>query len=111
MDLERDYPNLNAIVDATPGLREWVNNNHHPLGGKVFRGRYEAELRLAFAAVKNPENWKMPVDVVLPQALTQAERALVIDAVGYYAGGMADAHLIQGGTRVTFPGYYEIIGA
>lgn len=80
-------------------IDEWLEN---------AKGGYEvAELEAAFDLVKNPENWKFPVDAIIDAA----KRDVVDVAVKFYAGSVATFVDIGGGKlRVLAAGYYCDVG-
>lgn len=80
-----------------------------------FLDRYTHEqLTEAFRLVGNKENWKLPIDAIVP--LT-ADISLIKDAVAYFTGGLPDvipARNEMGGLkgyRVISEGYYYHIGS
>lgn len=104
-DTATRYPNLTAAVAAEgPEFDASFGEDFE------WAGYTEAELRLGFNAVKDPENWKFPIRRVFP-TLTTDEIAVVEAAVGFYAGGEAFVYGAPEGTIVSAPGYYAVIGA
>jgi hypothetical protein len=81
-------------------------------GRAVTRG----ELKIAFDAVANKANWKMPVDATVN--LDAHTKALVAEAVPFFTGSHARFQLLSGTTtggigryRVRAAGYYKTVGA
>lgn len=74
----------------------------------VFGGYTDDELRAAFALVKTPGNWKLPVDAVVP---ADADRDAIDAAVAYFTGGGAEFMKVPAGWRVLAAGYYACIGS
>lgn len=84
----------------------------------------EAKAEERFNTVKNPENWKLAIDVTVAKADPEAgtreaaaeEAALMVEAVTFYVGA-ATAKVVPSTDRtgwavhVTSPGYYATIGA
>jgi hypothetical protein len=63
-----------------------------------------------FDKVANKENWKMPIDATV--ALTDAEIAILTDAVIFYAGCVPSVTKLGNGRyRVQAEGYYNAVGA
>ena len=75
---------------------------------EVFGGYTDDELRVAFALVKNRENWKLPVDAIVP---VDTDLRVVDAAVCYFTGGGIDQQPVRDGWRVTAAGYYACIGS
>lgn len=81
-------------------------------GRDVTRG----DLSIAFDAVADKSNWKMPIDKVVDlDAYTQA---MVAEAVTFFTGSVATFQRIGGTTtggigkfRVKAAGYYNTVGA
>lgn len=74
-----------------------------------LRGGYrQEELEAAFAMVQPADNWKNPIDAIVPDG---ADLALIEFAIGFFAGGGAVIRPVAGGFRVQAPGYYVMIGA
>lgn len=91
----------------------------------------QEELSAAFDRVKNPANWKLHIDTLLPGTLTRAEMRLIEDAVIHFTGSLCeivpdDGHGNNPGWgwqdaeppgnhppfwRVTAAGYYVCIGS
>jgi hypothetical protein len=105
------YPNLTARVAESERRTKFASVRAF---GEDFTeyGRTEAELRLAFAAVMDAENWKYPIGAAF-DALTRDEALLVGDAVGFYAGCMAETWTDpeNGHAEVWASGYYEAVGS
>lgn len=85
---------------------------------RVYKGYTRAELSEAFDRVKNPDNWKLPINVTLPVWLARREKTMIEAAVVFYAGCCPEfTELRDGsggvirGTRVTAAGYYAAVGA
>jgi alkyl sulfatase BDS1-like metallo-beta-lactamase superfamily hydrolase len=73
-------------------------------------GYTDLELNLAFELVKPAENWKYPIDAVIPAHFQR----VVTAAIDHYAGGGAEvleSDLDPHKVRVIAPGYYAEIGA
>jgi hypothetical protein len=75
----------------------------------VFGGYTEDQLREAFRLVKDKENWKLPVDAVVPGG---ANRDAISAAVAFYTGSSAEfVKTGKGRYRVLAAGYYACIGS
>jgi hypothetical protein len=75
----------------------------------VFGGYTREQLSAAFNLVKNPENWKLPVDAVISAGVSTD---LVSSAIAFFAGCPAEFQPApEGGFRVTAAGYYACIGS
>lgn len=85
-------------------LDEWLD---------AARGGYEIEeLSAAFDLVKNPENWKLHIDTVIPVDMDPAEMARVIGtAITWYTGSVADIWREADGLHVQAAGYDVDIGS
>lgn len=105
------YPNLTARVAESERRTEFAETVSFP-ADFTHDGVTEPELRLAFAAVMDTENWKYPISAVFAE-LTDAERYLISQAVGFYAGCMAETWTDKatGQAEVWASGYYEAIGS
>ncbi len=69
----------------------------------------DEQLRAAFALVKTPGNWKLPIDAIVPG---DADTRLIDNAVVYYTGGLAEIIPQADGTlRAVSGGYYANIGS
>lgn len=77
----------------------------------VHRGFSRAELSVAFDSVKNPQNWKMPINTVLRGTLTDRQVQTIAAAVEFYAGCKASFIRTAAGTKVEAVGYYQAVGA
>lgn len=77
----------------------------------VFRGYARAELCDAFDRVKHPDNWKMPIDCVLPGMLSRRDRDVIEAAVIFFAGCEPGFSRWGRDTRVEAVGYYAAVGA
>jgi hypothetical protein len=76
----------------------------------------QGELKVAFEAVADKVNWKMPIDAVVD--LDPYTMAMVKEAVVFFTGSVAKFKALTGTTtdgigryRVTAAGYYAAIGA
>lgn len=68
-----------------------------------------AELRAAFQAVENPDNWKKPVVAVVPLA----KLAITIQAIEFFAGSPTYLKFqgkMSGDCAIFAPGYYASVG-
>jgi hypothetical protein len=74
----------------------------------TFQGFTTDQLKAAFGLVKNPENWKLPIDAVVPG---DANLNAIGAACLFYCGSPADMWAVEGGHRVTAAGYYACIGS
>lgn len=105
------YPNLTARVAESERRTRFAEVTSFP-ADFTHDGVTEAELRLAFAAVMDTENWKYPIGATFAE-LTSAERYLISQAVGFYAGCMAEVWTdpTTGHAEVWAAGYYEAVGS
>lgn len=104
------YLNLMQRLVDEPERQSW-GSSQDLTDDHVFSRFTERELALGFAAVRNLENWKMPVWAHFDK-LDRDEIALIEAAIGYYAGGNSEAiHDDKGGVTIIAPGYYAEIGA
>ncbi len=71
----------------------------------------EFELSFWFDLVKDPTNWKNPVDCTLPGIVAACDRKAIAAAVVFYAGCSPEFTGTKNGLRVTAPGYYRAVGA
>jgi hypothetical protein len=78
----------------------------------LLGGYTEAELSAAFALVAPKENWKLPIEAVIPKP-SPYDAALLKFAVAFYTGGKAKFTGLPSGKAVlvTSPGYYAAVGA
>ena len=96
---EEDFQKLQALAQ-TSGVTIAESN--------IYSGFKESELRAAFDKVKEPTNWKLPIDAVI----TKVEVAVVKAAISFYAGGEAsftfldNTSTVNGLVRVRAPGYW-----
>lgn len=83
----------------------------------VYANQTLPQLHEAFDAIKDPNNWKNPIQHVFPGHLTEEEILPYLAAVIFFTGGQADWHHIPGSatypprTLITAPGYYISCGA
>ncbi len=77
---------------------------------KAAQGGYTLDqLSEAFDTVKNPENWKYPIDAVVPK---DANLDLIGRAVTWFAGCIIEyGTLPDGRIRVYADGYYNSVGS
>lgn len=75
---------------------------------EVFDGLTRDELAAAFRLVKNPANWKLAIDAVVPAT---ADREAISSACVFYAGCLPEFVRVADGWRVLAAGYYACIGA
>jgi len=75
-----------------------------------LRGGYtQDQLEGAFALVKPPGNWKMPIDANVPE---DTDMALLEFAVIYFTGGgFVQTERTPTGIRVLANGYYVEVGS
>lgn len=74
----------------------------------IHEGYQIALLRLAFDAVKDRDNWKMPVAA----PIQASERDIVAKAITFYTGSVARFSPLPGGRLlVEADGYYRAVGA
>ncbi|WP_162814998.1 hypothetical protein [Erythrobacter aureus] len=74
----------------------------------IFSGFTRNQLSEAFEKVRDPNNWKHPIDKVMPADLDQN---LTSAAVAFFAGSETAFEQVPEGVRVTAAGYYADIGA
>lgn len=76
----------------------------------VYSGYTRDELSEAFDQVKNPGDWKLPIDATVP---ADADRDCISAAVAFFTGSPAAfaAGPRAGRWRVTAAGYYACIGS
>lgn len=82
--------------------------------GDLLMGRTQEQMRDAFDRVKNRENWKLPVDMLIPYSDPWADddsRAMIDDAVLFYTGAPTDWEQSNVGWHVRAAGYYACIGS
>lgn len=76
-----------------------------------FQGYTERQLRDAFEAVADPENWKMPISA----RIKRADIAVTAAAIVFYAGSNTDVFADPQGDAaycvVAAAGYYVSVGA
>jgi hypothetical protein len=75
---------------------------------KVYGGYTHGQLTEAFALVKNPDNWKLPIAATVP---ADADRAAISAAVVFFTGSMAEFIPGRRGLHVGAAGYYAAIGS
>jgi hypothetical protein len=73
-------------------------------GVDVTRG----ELDEVFKLVQPKDNWKMPIDAVVPRG---TKLAMLKEAVIFFTGSSPTIKQVRGGFRVTAAGYYAAVGA
>lgn len=89
---------------TTHSLRQWAES--------IMGGYTEDELSVAFDAVKNTLNWKLPISTRVSATVTLITRDQIARAIDFYAGGGATFTEYEDGSYlVQAPGYYEVIGA
>ena len=66
------------------------------------------QLMEAMRLVENKENWKLPVDCVVP---ADSDRDLIFQAVIYFTGSIPSFTPVKDGFRVQATGYYAEIGS
>lgn len=75
----------------------------------IFRGYTREELEKAFNAVKNPDNWKDPIEATVPM---DVDLDLIDAAVVFFAGSAIDWEENEDGTYTVWAaGYYIDVGA
>lgn len=76
---------------------------------KEYPDAYVEQMRKAFRSVQDKENWKYPVDAVVPG---DSDKKLISDALIFFAGSPATfINLPDGTIRVLAAGYYACIGS
>jgi len=78
---------------------------------EVYDSYTRAQLSEAFDSVKDPTNWKCPIDSTFPESLPQETVRLLDAAIVFYAGSKPTFQYLNGKTRVTARGYYQSVGA
>ena len=94
------------MADPTPARDDpmaTLRANPNP----VYAGYTWAQLHDALLLVRNPENWKMSIDAVVPK---DADVALIDAAIGFFTGGGAEVTEVEDGLRIQSEGYYVNIG-
>lgn len=67
------------------------------------------EMKEAFDAVQDKQNWKNPIPV---QPIDHLKLTLTVQAIAYFAGSPTDIGQADDGTiYIKAPGYYACIGA
>jgi hypothetical protein len=95
-----------AEAEAEAG-REDAQPAETPDPALVYGGFTHDQLYDAFELVKPAENWKYPIDAVVPEG---TDLQAVSAALLFYAGSPAEFMPVPGGTRVVAAGYYACIG-
>lgn len=80
-----------------------MNNNE-----AVFDGYTQQQLSDAFDLVKNRENWKLPINALVP---SDADKRLIEAACIYFAGSPCEFIKQGKRLRVVAAGYYACIGS
>lgn len=84
-----------------------TNKTINPETGTIYS---RAELKAAFEKVRNTDNWKNPINAVIPQSDAEITRQAVI----FFAGcspKFTTARVDDGYLRVKAVGYYAAVGA
>lgn len=69
----------------------------------------DERLTEVFNLVKDPENWKMPIEAVVDRREATDEEIII--AVTWFAGGGCEVAGSEAHWHVYAPGYYEEIGS
>lgn len=77
----------------------------------VYAGHTRGEIEAAFDLVRDPSNWKMAINKILPGETSEEQIRLIDAAVAFYTGGTIETVRTAEGIRVTSEGYYVNIGA
>lgn len=76
---------------------------------RQYTDEYVEKMREAFRSVQDKENWKYPVDAVVPG---DSDTRLISDAVVFFTGSLPELiPLPDGKIRVTAIGYYNAVGS
>jgi hypothetical protein len=77
-----------------------------------YGGFTREELEAAFALVRHPENWKLPIDATLQEDPSLLRIDAIRAAVPFFTGSVASVTQAKGGkVRVRARGYYAAVGA
>lgn len=76
----------------------------------VYVGFTRRALQEAFNRVSNKENWKFPINTVLPLETPVAELNTISAAVIFFTGSVATIKRAPNGVHVTADGYYLAVG-
>ena len=71
---------------------------------------YKSVLREYFDRVCNPDNWKMPINAIIPE-LNSAAIKMYDAAIEFFTGSKAKFTIIDDKIMVKAEGYYNSIGA
>jgi hypothetical protein len=95
-----DWRLLRAAIAAPPAVAAEPADD--------YMGYTREQLEAAFALVRNPENWKLPLDATVP---ADYDTSLIDAAVGFFTGSPCEFITMTDGVRVTAAGYYACVGS
>jgi hypothetical protein len=102
-------PELEALRELAEAVRAHLASHPERPREDAFAGYTQTELEAAFDLVKNPRNWKLPINATVPK---DTDLRAVSAAVAHFTGGGCEMTEQDDGTvRVTGDGYYVHIGA
>lgn len=70
-----------------------------------------SELSECFNQVANSDNWKNPINAILPCEDTSLNRDLYAKAIEFFTGSIAEFTVDDKGTWIKAKGYYAVCGA
>lgn len=73
-------------------------------------GYTHGDLSEAFDEVKNEENWKYPIDTVIPKKSLPYKEDIYREAIVYFTGSVPTFTKIGEFVRIRADGYYNTIG-
>ncbi len=86
-----------------------MNENSFEADMVVYNGYTRRQLTDAFELVKPAENWKMPVDAMVPAGTS---RLLVTSAIIFFTGSIPSYRAQPDGSLIVVAdGYYRAVGA
>jgi hypothetical protein len=100
---------LEALRELAEAVRTHLASHPERPREDAFDGYTQTELDEAFDLVKDPRNWKLPINAIVPK---DTDLRAVSAAVAHFTGGGCETTQQADGTvRVTGAGYYVHIGA
>jgi hypothetical protein len=88
-------------MNGTANLNQIIANMGYPYTHE--------QLSAAFDMVKNPENWKNPINAIVPES---ADITLITEAIRFFTGSVSKVEPMgDNSVKITALGYYLVIGA
>jgi len=96
----RARAHYHRCVQAALSAERWARHDND-----IEAHWLRADFDRAFSVVKNPDDWKAPIDATLPDKTTTEDLSLYASAIRFFTATEATITYSEKGFRITAPGY------